>query len=134
MAGAEAVLTPDFSLYRDHPLAIQIWNTYRNRWLGARWQQLGMTVIPTVGWSNEQSHAFAFAGIAIGSVVAISTVGTNAEARRDTTTARLFEAGYRALVDAVRPRSVLVYGERFPDRLACLAPVVMFSPRTTSMR
>ena len=34
----KAVLTPDFSLFTDYPVAVQIWNTYRNRWLGAYWQ------------------------------------------------------------------------------------------------
>lgn len=27
----DGVITPDFSLYRELPLAMQIWNTYRNR-------------------------------------------------------------------------------------------------------
>ncbi len=35
----------------------------------------GVTVIPTVSWSTPDSYPFAFAGIATGSVVAVSTVG-----------------------------------------------------------
>ncbi len=51
-----AVLTPDFSLYRDQPLAVQIWQTYRTRWLGAFWQAHALPVIPTVSWSNTKSR------------------------------------------------------------------------------
>src|SRR4051794_20841769 len=33
-AGVSAVIEPDFSLWADAPLAEQLWNTYRTRWMG----------------------------------------------------------------------------------------------------
>ena len=69
------VLTPDFSLYRDWPLAAQIWNVYRSRWCGAFWQANGLQVIPTVSWSTAVSYDFCFLGIPRHSVVAVGTVG-----------------------------------------------------------
>ena len=33
----EVALTPDFSLYTNVPRSIQIWNTYRTRWVGCWW-------------------------------------------------------------------------------------------------
>ena len=50
-----AVLTPDFSLYVDMPLLLQMYSTFKNRWCGAYWQAHGMQVIPTVEWSDERS-------------------------------------------------------------------------------
>ena len=44
----ETLLTPDFSLYPNWPLATQIWNVYRSRWCGAYWASLGFRVIPTI--------------------------------------------------------------------------------------
>ncbi|MBK1706079.1 hypothetical protein CKO40_16340 [Halochromatium glycolicum] len=58
VAGYFATLTPDFSLYPDWPLAGQIWNTYRARWLGRYWQAGGLPVIPTVNWSDTSSTSY----------------------------------------------------------------------------
>lgn len=54
----KTVMTPDFSMYSDMPLSMQIYNTFRNRWCGAYWQSNGITVIPTVNWSTEKSFEF----------------------------------------------------------------------------
>ena len=37
------VLSPDFSLSAEMPLALQIYNVYRNRWCAADWQAKGVT-------------------------------------------------------------------------------------------
>lgn len=42
------VCTPDFSMFTDFPLALQINSHYRKHWLGAYWQRQGMIVIPTI--------------------------------------------------------------------------------------
>ena len=103
-----AVLTPDFSLYRDWPLAVQLWNTYRNRWLGAFWQSQGLKVIPSVSWSTPQSYDFCFAGLADGGLVSISCQGVGEKEAR-----QLFRSGFKELLQQVRPAGVLCYGE--PD-------------------
>ena len=71
------LLSPDFSLHRDYPLTLQLWNVYRNRWCGCFWGQQGFTVIPTVSWSDHRSYPFCFAGITRHSVVAMGTVGVD---------------------------------------------------------
>ncbi len=68
-----ALLTPEFSTYKDMPLARQIDSVFKNRWCGAYWQKQGMTVIPTVSWGSIPSMEFCFDGIEKGSVVAVST-------------------------------------------------------------
>ena len=111
------VLTPDFSVYREWPLAIQIYNTYRNRWCGAFWQEQGVTVIPAVSWALPPSYAFAFAGIPPGSVVAVAARGL-----RSRETRAWFTRGYQALVEQLQPSLVLVHGTLPPD-LVALAPI-----------
>lgn len=102
-----AALTPDFSLWRDMPRVMQLWQTYRSRWCGAWMLTHGVQVIPTISWSTPDTYDFAFAGITPGSVVAVSTVGTwrNPEARA------LFTAGYAAMAERLRPSTVLVHGK-----------------------
>ena len=98
------LLTPDFSLYTDWPLALQIWNIYRTRWLGAWWSTEGFRVIPTISWSDPASYQFCFCGIALHSLIAISTVGVRQSDRW------LFEKGYREMVQRLQPCRVLCYG------------------------
>lgn len=100
------VCTPDFSTYTDFPKAIQIYNHYRKHWLGAYWQMHGITVIPTISWSDEASFEWCFDGEPEGGVVAVSSVGTqmNSDARR------LFLAGYREMLARLKPSTILFYG------------------------
>ena len=107
-------LSPDFSLYRDWPLAVQLWNVYRNRWCGAYWQHHGVRVIPTVSWSTEESYTFCFLGVERGSAVAISSVGVDLADRYERS---LFVSGCRAMVEAVQPDAVLLQAEVFPEDL-----------------
>lgn len=107
------VLTPDFSLYRDWPLAAQLWNVYRNRWCGAYWQRAGLWVIPTVSWSSTDSFAFCFEGIPRGSVVAVSAIGT--QWQTDTLGRHLFMDGFKELVRQLDPSVVIAYGLLPPE-------------------
>lgn len=102
-------LTPDFSLYSDWPLVAQLWNTYRNRWVGCYWQRQGLRVIPTLSWSIGQSLTFAFAGVPRYSMVAVSTVGV--DIKRDAAQFWHFMEGFEAMLDAVAPSAVLCYGK-----------------------
>ena len=71
----DSVLTPDFSLYLDMPIAMQVWNIYRSRLIGQLMQDYGLTVIPTVSWASEESFDFCFDGLPKNSTLAISTIG-----------------------------------------------------------
>lgn len=111
-----AALTPDFSLWRDMPMVMQLWQVYRSRWCGAWLAYHGITVIPTVSWSTPDSFGFAFTGIARGSVVAVSTVGV-----RDRQARELFAAGYTAMLHHIQPAAVLVYGKAPTEQPAGVA-------------
>ena len=102
-------LSPDFSIYLDYPISLQIYNTYRNRYCGAYWQSLGIKVIPTIGWSDENSFDFCFEGVEKGSVVAVGTVGVmNSENAK-----KLFLRRYNEMMKRLEPKKVIVYGNKF---------------------
>lgn len=70
-----AVLSPQFSVYTEMPLPLQLYNIFRSRWCGAYLQRQGVKVIPTVYWGKPASFWFCFDGIETGSAVAVSTLG-----------------------------------------------------------
>nr|WP_279324927.1 DUF4417 domain-containing protein [Bifidobacterium margollesii] len=105
------VLTPDFSLYSDMPLAQQVHNVYRSRLMGAWWQSQGMNVVPTLQWSTPESFSFAFDGLPHGSVVAASTLGV----LNDPVATALWRIGMREALERLAPELVLLYGLPIPD-------------------
>ena len=105
------VMSPDFSTYTDFPKAIQIYNHYRKHWLGAYWQGNGITVIPTISWSDESSFDWCFDGEPVGGAVAVSSVGT----QMNTTARALFLAGYKEMLKRLQPSQILFYGSIPPE-------------------
>lgn len=108
-----ALISPDCSLYRDAPLAVQIANLYRNRAIGSYYQRKGIYVIPQIRWGNELTYTteyfpdkIAFLGVDRHSIVAIGTYGC--------ITGRVnkayFKAGLKAMLETIDPAVVLVYG------------------------
>ena len=75
LSAFRAVLSPQFSIYSEMPLAVQIHNTFRSRWCGAYLQSKGIQVVPSVVWGEADTFWFCFDGIEKGSIVAVSTVG-----------------------------------------------------------
>lgn len=49
------VISPDFSLYIDMPLCLQMVNVYLNRAVGCYIQRKGVKVIPNVRWGDERT-------------------------------------------------------------------------------
>lgn len=106
-------LTPDFSVWADMPLAMQLWQVYRSRWCGAWMIHHGIDTIPTISWSGPESFDFAFAGVATGSVVAVSSVGIRGD---EATWA--YRKGLDTMVQRLDPEVVLVYGRSLGEDVA----------------
>lgn len=102
----KCVCTPDFSTYTDFPKAVQIYNHYRKHWLGAYWQYNGITVIPTISWSDKASYEWCFDGEPVGGTVVVSSVGTqiNKDSRK------LFLDGYKEMLKRLQPSLIYFYG------------------------
>lgn len=102
----DCCLTPDFSLYMDMPLAMQIWNIYRSRLVGQKMQDAGIIVIPTLSWSDERRYEFCFDGIEKGGTVSVSTIGV----KQDEEAAQIWVAGMDEAMRVLEPKRVIVYG------------------------
>lgn len=65
-----------------------------------------MTVYPTISWSDEASYDWCFDGEPVGSIVAVSSVGTqnNKESKQ------LFLRGYDEMLKRLEPKWVIFYG------------------------
>lgn len=106
----DCMLTPDFSLYTEMPLAMQIWNTYRSRLIGQMGQRMGLIVIPTVSWCREDSFEFCFDGLPKKSTLSVSTMGVKQEEYNF----NLWTAGMDAMIERLKPERLLIYGGAVP--------------------
>lgn len=102
----QCIFTPDFSLYTDMPVAMQIWNTYRSRLIGQIAQRMGILVIPTVSWCKEDSFEFCFDGLPKRATLSISTIGI----KKEDYNFGLWKAGMDEMIARLEPKTLLVYG------------------------
>lgn len=102
----EVVLSPDFSLYMNMPMAMKIWNVYRSRLLGHYWQTQGIKVIPTISWAERDTFDFCFDGIPLGSIVAVSTIGV----KKEDEAFSVWKNGMDAMIKKIKPKTIIVYG------------------------
>lgn len=116
------LLTPDFSLYSDMPLTLQMTNTFKNRWCGAYWQSQNLKVIPTISWSLRQSFEFCFEGIEKGAVVSIGMIGCKKSRLH-------FLAGYNEMIDRIAPEAVICFGNPFAEMTGNLIVVDYINSR-----
>lgn len=105
------VLTPDFSPYADMPLATQIFNHYRKHWLGALWQQNGITVIPTIRAStDERSLEWYLDGEPKNGIVCISSMWTATDESK-----AYFLREFETMKKALKPKKIFVYGNELDE-------------------
>lgn len=102
----DCMLTPDFSLYTEMPIAMKIWNTYRSRLIGQMAQRMGITVIPTVSWCERETFCFCFDGLPKRATLSISTIGV----KKDNENFGLWKAGVDEMIKRLRPHTLLIYG------------------------
>ena len=100
------VISPDFSLYRDMPLVMQQWNTYRNRALGHWLQSNNVPVIPNVRFADSRTYPFCCDGVPKNSVIAVGTHGC-LQLKRER---EYFRQGLNYIVQKLQPTAIVVYG------------------------
>lgn len=106
----DGVITPDYSLYREMPLCMQQWNTYRSRSLGFWLSKNGVPIIPNVRWGDERTYDFCFGGVEKNSTVAIGTHGCIKKVEDK----YYFKLGFKEMLNRLTPKTVLVFGKT-PD-------------------
>ena len=116
------VITPDYSLYRDMPKAVQLFNVFRSRWCGAFWRSKGITVIPNVSWGDSTTFEFCFDGIEEGSIVAVGTIGCKRSKLA-------FMRGYNEMLKRIKPSAIICYGSPFEEMEGNIIPIDYNSTR-----
>jgi hypothetical protein len=106
----DCILSPDFSLYSDMPLAMKVWNVYRSRLLGSYYQSYGIPVIPTISWAEKETFDFCFKGIPRESILSISTIGV----KQNKEAMRLWLEGVKEMLKVLNPKTILIYGGKVP--------------------
>lgn len=103
----KGIILPDFSLYRDMPLVMQIWNIYRSRAIGFWLQKNGIKVIPNIRFGDKRTYRICCDGIAKHCIIAIGTHSTlkNVEDRR------VFLDGLDVVVKRLEPKAIVIYGK-----------------------
>ena len=102
-----AVMTPDFSIYRQMDEFNITAAVYKNRYLGALWASFGIRVIPTVGWTIPKYDDICFEGIYPDSTVSISSLGI----RQKEECKKTFLAGLKTLEQRLKPRQIICLGD-----------------------
>ncbi len=116
------LISPDYSIYKDMPKALQLFNVFKSRWCGAYWQSLGMTVIPNVGWGDASTFDFCFDGIEEGSIVAVGTIGCKRSKRS-------FMRGYNEMLRRIKQTAIICFGSPFLEMQGNIIPVDYISSR-----
>lgn len=102
------LLTPDFSIYSDMDLWRQMESVAKNRWVGAYWQDMGLTVVPTISWGLSQSFEFCFDGVEKNGIVAIGMIGCKQSKIQ-------FMRGYDAMLEKIQPSKIICFGTPFAE-------------------
>ena len=108
----KGIISPDFSLYRNMPLIMQMWNTYRSRAIAVWLQNNGIEVIPNVRFGDERTFSFCFDGIEENKTVAVGTHGC-IKRKEDKI---FFKIGLARMVQRLSPKTIIVYGSA-PDSI-----------------
>lgn len=106
------VISPDFSVYRDMPLAMQYWNIYRSRALAHWFQENGICVIPNIRFGDHRTYLPVCYGIKKHGVIAVGAHGC-IKLREERS---FFQAGLRSVVTELKPSAIIIYGAA-PDTL-----------------
>lgn len=130
----KGIISPDFSLYRNMPLVMQEWNTYRSRALAHWLQENGIEMIPNVRFNDERTYEFCFDGIEKNKTVAVGTHGCMKRIEDK----ELFILGLEEMVKRLSPKTIIVYGaapeDIFRQYAACGIKIIPFESEFSKSR
>ena len=108
----KGVIAPDFSLYRDMPLVMQLWNIYRSHAIANWLQENGIPVIANVRFGDERTYEPCCTGVPRNAVIAIGSHGCiKLKHERE-----YFIQGLEYVVRKLKPKTIIVYGTA-PDSI-----------------
>jgi len=107
------VVAPDFSLHRDAPKAVRIYQYYRQQYMARFFQEFGFKVIPSLALSDERDNDFQILGIPKNppivacQVLTVYNKFTKIEGHRERSN---FHKGINWIVEQLEPQNILFYG------------------------
>jgi hypothetical protein len=104
------VILPDFSLYRDMPFCMQLWNIYRSRAIGRWLQDNNIKIIPNIRYADFRTYNVCCDGISSSCVISIGSYGTI----KNLADRELFIKGLDHIVSRLKPMGIVLYGSA-PD-------------------
>lgn len=102
----EGVILPDFSIYRDMPLVMQLWNIYRSRAIGCWLQRNGVKVIPNIRFGDKRTYRICCEGISRNCVISVGSHGN----LKNCIDRKIFLEGLDVIVKRLQPKVIIVYG------------------------
>lgn len=105
------VIGTDFSMLPELTNAENIWNCTRNRIIDYRLQSLGIDVIPSVGWIDEDSFEWCFDGLPSHGSLAVSNNGCLTEPY----SRKLFVKGVTEVIRRLSPSHLIICGSKMSE-------------------
>lgn len=102
----KGIISPDFSVYRDMPLAMQLWNIFRSRSLAYLCQRYGIKVIPNIRFGDSRTYKVCCDGIKKGGTICFGSHG-NMKNKIDR---EIFLQGVEVVIVIIEPKVVIFYG------------------------
>lgn len=124
------VIASDFSLYWDMPVAIQAYNVYRNRLLSQYWQDNGITVIPELNWSFDDSFDYCMDGLPEGGTFAFSAIGCSMGNFRK----QWLKEGLDTAIEIMKPKKILYFGSKIDYDFGDIEVVYVENERLKKLR
>ena len=100
------VIAPDFSLYRDMPFVMQLWNIYRSHAVASWLQENNIPVIANIRWGDSRTHEACCTGVPRNAIIAIGSHEC-VKLKQERVS---FTEGLEHVVQKLEPRTIIVYG------------------------
>ncbi len=104
----KGVISPDFSLYRDMPLIMQLWNIFRSRTIANWLIENGVKVIPNIRFGDSRTINAACEGIDSDSIIAIGSHGC----LKSSIDKNIFADGLDIVIKKLSPKVIILYGSK----------------------
>ena len=129
LSNFQGAIAPQFSIYSDIPMALQIYSMYKSRWCSAYWESLGIPVIPCVYSGGERTYDWCFDGLPKHSVVSMGSMGNH----KNEDDAKCWLNCFEEMARRLDPSLVLLYGAHW-DNLPSYVPVKYITPSRNELK
>ena len=114
-------ISPDFSLWADDPLVVQMWNIYRARWISRYWQAAGLKLIPSLATStNKACYEFAYEGFP--KKPSLMAMQLRAGGYKDKVQVNSVMTEVAQLIEQVAPQRLMLYGVKSRAKIESSLP------------